>query len=167
MRRGYRRAPAIAARGTSSVRCGPTDMFQHGKSRHARLNVGMVLLMLPLLVLMPLLHAHPTAAPSVDHPTGPHVPFQPWQSAESPSTAVTQAWQCAPADGRGLAIIVVQEATSRSADLVTIPGSAGCIEWLGRLVVGPLAAADAWLPVQVERLPPTVHEHGPQAPPPA
>ncbi|MFN9010989.1 MAG: hypothetical protein ACK52M_07860 [bacterium] len=143
-------------------------MFQHGKSWRAHLNVGMALLMLPLLVLMPLLHAHPTAVPSVDHPAGLHVPFQRLQTAESPSTAVAQAWQCAPADGRGLATIVVQEATSRSADLVAMRGSAGrvgCVERPGGLVVGPLAAAVAWPPVQVERLSPTVHEHRSQAPP--
>jgi len=125
-------------------------------------NVWIALLMLPLLVLMPLLHAHPLGAIGGDHPAGVHFPSAAGQGVVASSAPHAPG---ATRETGKLATIVVQEARQRS----HARGDASqrvCFLYRMR---GPLAAAaaigDARSASRLERPQLRLREHPPRAPP--
>lgn len=142
-------------------------MLLRRKGLRARLAAGVVSFILPLLVLMPLLHAHPPGTPVVGHPSGLHLPSVLLRSPAGTPAAAAAVLQCAAGDGMAPVTLVVQEARHRSTDAEVSSERATFIQRLR----GPVVVAAAEALARAPQFPawPTAlpHEHQPQAPPAA
>jgi hypothetical protein len=123
------------------------------------------LLMFPLLVLMPLLHAHPLDATPVDHPAGIHLPSAGQALQADVRLPAGIGERIPPADRRSLPTIVVQEerlpaggrdgAAERTAFIVALRGPTTVSPARSK----PVALAGFDWPQ------PPVHDYRAQAPP--
>jgi hypothetical protein len=139
----------------------------------ARLNMGIALLMLPLLVLMPLLHGHPLGAVAGDHPVGLHFPMASGPVVGGRAHAGGGASSISPgpgaaAEGGAPATIVVQESRPRASSRGPSLRHSAFIS----IVPGPVVMALVGdrvrpaTPASVARPQPWLHQQRAQAPPP-
>lgn len=140
-------------------------MFLRKKGLRARLAGGVLSFILPLLVLMPLLHAHPPGTSAVGHPSGLHLPSVLLQSPSVATSAAVHAQQCAAGEGRAPVTLVVQEARHRSTEANVSSERAAFIQRLRGPVVVSAADTPAQAAPRPDRPEPLAHEHRPQAPP--
>lgn len=120
------------------------------------------MVMLPLLALMPLLHAHPLDAVGGDHPSGVHFPSAPGQGGVKASASPEHG---KARDTGKLATIVVQEARQgserrrvaleRAGFVCRLPAAVAIVDAIGHVAPG----------THFGRPPPRVHAHPLQAPP--
>ena len=140
-------------------------MLIRKKGLRARLAAGLVSFILPLLVLMPLLHAHPTGMPVVGHPSGPHLPAVQLQAPSGMTADAAAAQQCVAGGGSAPVILVVQDARHRSTDTYVPCERTAFIQRLRGPVVASAADALARAAPRLDRPTARAHEHRPQAPP--
>jgi hypothetical protein len=130
-----------------------------------RMTRGLVLLLMPLLALMPLLHAHPLGSIDTAHPPGVHLPLATPAAVAARGAAAAPGTQPAAADAGSPATIVVQDLRQGAAGSPQppsfAPGGVG-------MRASPMVAARtrrAGLRPDIPRLAPLMQAHRPQAPP--
>lgn len=131
-----------------------------------RVTRGVVLLLVPLLALMPLLHAHPPGSVDGNHPSGVHLPATN-AAAAAPgrgSTAAVQAWPFV-SQAVAPATIVVQD-LRHCAARSSLPASGTTFTKALRVPVVVIAARRTGQRRDITRPAPLLHAHRPQAPPP-